>query len=75
MYVVGSILLFALNIFLGLLFVRLVVDWVQVFARSWEPRGVLLLLLEFAYTITDPPINALRRTSARSSARFRESRM
>ena len=33
----------------------------QVFARSWEPRGPLLVVLEAVYTITDPPIVALRR--------------
>ena len=31
------------------------------FARSWSPRGVLLVLLEVVYSITDPPIKALRR--------------
>ena len=61
MDVVGSILLFALNIFLGLLFVRLVVDWVQVFARSWTPKGPVLVLLEIVYSITDPPILFVRR--------------
>ncbi len=61
MYLVGSILLFALNIFLGLLFVRLVVDWVQVFARSWTPRGPILVVLEIVYSITDPPILFVRR--------------
>ncbi len=61
MYLVGSILLFALNIFLGLLFVRLVVDWVQVFARSWTPRGPVLVVLEVVYSITDPPILFVRR--------------
>jgi YggT family protein len=60
-YVVGSILLFALNIFLGLLFVRLVVDWVQVFARSWTPKGPVLVVLEIVYSITDPPILFIRR--------------
>jgi len=60
-YVVGSILLFALNIFLGLLFVRLVVDWVQVFARSWTPKGPVLVVLEVVYSITDPPIVFVRR--------------
>ena len=40
---------------------RFVVDWVQVFARSWEPRGILLVVLEVVYSITDPPINALRK--------------
>ncbi len=61
MYVVGSILLFILNIFLGLLFVRLVVDWVQVFARSWTPKGPVLVVLEVVYSITDPPILFIRR--------------
>ena len=36
-------------------------DWVQIFARSWTPRGVLLVALEVVYSITDPPIKALRR--------------
>nr|WP_216653486.1 YggT family protein [Nocardioides sp. zg-DK7169] len=44
-----------------MLWVRFIVDWVQVFARSWQPTGVLLLLLEAVYTVTDPPIKALRR--------------
>ena len=33
----------------------------QVFARSWSPRGVLLVTLEGVYSTTDPPIKALRR--------------
>ena len=33
----------------------------QVFARSWSPAGPLLVLLEIVYSITDPPIKALRR--------------
>ncbi|MDX6299967.1 MAG: YggT family protein [Nocardioidaceae bacterium] len=61
MQVVGGILILVLNIFLGLLLVRLVVDWVQVFARSWSPRGVVLFLLEIVYTVTDPPIMFVRR--------------
>jgi YggT family protein len=58
---VGLILLLVLNIFLGLLLVRLVVDWVQVFARSWTPKGPVLFVLEIVYTITDPPIMFVRR--------------
>ena len=61
MHAIGVVLYVLLWVFLGLLWVRFIVDWVQVFARSWTPRGVLLLLLETVYTITDPPINALRR--------------
>ena len=58
---VGVILLLVLNIFLGLLLVRLVVDWVQVFARSWTPSGPVLFILEIVYTVTDPPIMFVRR--------------
>ena len=43
------------------MWVRFIVDWVQVFARSWSPHGVLLVVLEVTYSITDPPIKALRR--------------
>ena len=47
--------------FWAMLWVRFVVDWVQVFARSWQPRGVLLVALELVYSVTDPPIKTLRR--------------
>ena len=57
---VGSIIELVLWSFIVLLFVRFVVDWVQVFARSWTPSGVVLVVLEVVYTITDPPIRALR---------------
>jgi len=59
--VIGELIYVALWIYLVLLFIRLVVDWVQVFARSWEPRGILLVVLEAVYTATDPPLKALRR--------------
>jgi YggT family protein len=58
---VGSILYVAVWIFIAFLWVRFIVDWVQVFARSWSPRGVLLVILEAVYSVTDPPIKALRR--------------
>ena len=31
------------------------------FARSWRPHGIVLVLLEMIYTVTDPPLKALRR--------------
>ena len=58
---VRGLILLVLGIFLGLLLVRLVVDWVQVFARSWTPRGPVLFVLEIVYSITDPPIVFVRR--------------
>jgi YggT family protein len=60
-HVVGQIVEGLLWFFIAMLWVRFVVDWVQVFARSWSPHGVLLVLLEICYSVTDPPIKALRR--------------
>lgn len=61
MHIAGQIIHGVLWFFIAMLWVRFVVDWVQVFARSWSPRGPLLVALEMAYSITDPPIKALRR--------------
>jgi YggT family protein len=57
----GQILYIILFVFIGLLWIRFIVDWVQVFARQWQPRGPLLVALEGVYSATDPPIVALRR--------------
>lgn len=61
MEAIGWTLYSVLFLFIGLLWIRFIVDWVQVFARQWEPRGALLVALEGVYSTTDPPIVALRR--------------
>jgi YggT family protein len=50
-----------LNIFTFFLIARLVLDYVQMFARSWRPSGIVLVLAEIIYSITDPPLKVLRR--------------
>jgi YggT family protein len=59
--IAGRIIDVVLWVFIGMLWVRFIVDWVQVFARSWSPRGFVLVVLEAVYSVTDPPIKALRR--------------
>ena len=61
MSVVATIAIYLLYIFLGLMLVRLVVDWTMVFARNWRPSGAVAAVLELAYSATDPPLRALRR--------------
>ncbi len=61
MIILGSIIEGLLWFFLVFLWTRFVFDWVQVFARSWAPRGWIVVLLELTYSITDPPIKFLRR--------------
>ena len=61
MHIAGQIIEGLLWFFIAMLWIRFVVDWVQIFARSWVPHGFLLVLLELVYSVTDPPIKALRR--------------
>jgi YggT family protein len=60
-YVAGSIIHVVLFVFIALMWVRFIVDWVMVFARQWQPTGPLLVVLEVVYSVTDPPIKALRK--------------
>ncbi|MEI2732721.1 MAG: YggT family protein [Dermatophilaceae bacterium] len=55
---VVSLLLF---LFFVALIGRLVIDWIQALARGWRPRGVVLVVAEVVYTVTDPPLKMLRR--------------
>ena len=61
MTAVARVLASALQIYLLVLLARVVVDWVRMFARDWVPRGVVLVLVEFLYAVTDPPLRFLRR--------------
>jgi YggT family protein len=61
MSAVGSFLFLILQIFFFILIARLILDYVQMFARSWRPTGAVLVLAEVVYSITDPPLKALRR--------------
>jgi YggT family protein len=58
---VASVVYFALLVFLILLVFRLVMEYVFMFARSYRPAGPVAIALELCYTVTDPPLKALRR--------------
>ncbi len=57
----AEIVTLILWIFLILLLARVVLDFVQMFARHWEPQGIVLYICEAIYTVTDPPVKALRK--------------
>ena len=61
MDIVGSLIILALRVFLVLLFARMVLSWVPVLVRDWEPRGAVLVAAELVYSVTDPPLRALRK--------------
>jgi YggT family protein len=56
-----SILDTALNIFILALVGRLILDYARIFAPNWRPKGILLALAEFIFSITDPAVNFVRR--------------
>ncbi|GAB3606666.1 YggT family protein [Conyzicola nivalis] len=59
--VIATIIYVALNIFVVVMWARFVLDLVAMLARDWRPRGFVLVLAELAYTITDPPVKAVRK--------------
>ena len=61
MALVARLLSDALLIFLLLLIFRLVMEWVFQLSRSYRPTGVMVIVLEITYSITDPPLRLLRR--------------
>ena len=61
MEILQIVLRYVLTIYLVILVGRMIFGWVQVFAREWRPTGILLVLAEAIYTVTDPPLKFLRR--------------
>ena len=45
-----------INLYMLVLFARVIVDWVQFFVRGWRPRGPFLVVANLLYSLTDPPI-------------------
>lgn len=60
MAVVGSTLWWILQIIVLVVIARIIIDWVQVLARNWRPTGVIAVLCEVVYSVTDPMLRALR---------------
>jgi YggT family protein len=60
-FFVGQVIDWILWIFLLILFARMILSWVPVLVRDWEPRGPMLVLAEIIYSITDPPLRLLRK--------------
>ena len=61
MEILKVVLTYLLSIYLVVLIGRMIFGWIQVFARSWRPTGVVLVLAETIFTLTDPPLKFLRR--------------
>jgi YggT family protein len=58
---IESLILSFLRLFFYTLIVRFILDWIQVLARNWRPQGPFLVIAEIVYSITDPPLNWIRK--------------
>lgn len=58
---IESVLLSLLRLFFYTLIIRFILDWIQVLSRNWRPQGPILVIAEIVYSITDPPLNFIRR--------------
>jgi YggT family protein len=56
-----DVVFYVLSVYLVLLIIRLILSWIQVYARDWTPSGVVLVVAEGVYSATDPPLRFLRR--------------
>jgi YggT family protein len=57
---IGRFILLITDVAIVILIARFMIEWVQLLARSWRPRGFIAVLCEAIYTLTDPPLRALR---------------
>lgn len=48
-------------LYLMLLIARMVIGLIIVFSRDFQPKGFLLIVFETVFSLTDPPLKALRR--------------
>ena len=58
---ISNLLLTILDLFKYALFIRLIIDYVRIFARNWRPNSFLIAFFEMIYSITDPPMKFVGR--------------
>ncbi len=56
-----GILLILVQLFTYLLLARIVIEMIQSFSRAWQPGRTFSVVGEVIFTITDPPVKALRK--------------
>jgi len=58
---VGETIATVLWLYFVVLLARFVIDLIQMLSRTWQPSGFMLVVAEFIFTLTDPPLKLLRR--------------
>lgn len=58
---VQNAILQLLSLFKIALFLRIIIDYIRMFARNWRPNALLLGIFEIIYTVTEPAMAFVRR--------------
>lgn len=61
LFLILSIIRWLLGIYVTVLFARMIIDWVLVLSRDWQPKGVINDIFRVIYGLTEPPLRFLRR--------------
>lgn len=59
--VLGYVVAWAASIYTFILFARVILDWTRVLAPRWTPPSALLVIFDWVYRLTDPPLKWMRR--------------
>lgn len=58
---IQNLIWMALWLYSALLWARFILEWIRQVAPQWRPRGLVLVVAELTFTVTDPPIRFVRR--------------
>lgn len=61
MALAGIIIWYAIDLYMALLVVRMILSWVPLVFRGFEPHGAVAVIFEIVYTVTDPPVKLFDR--------------
>ena len=61
MGLIALVLYWLLEAYFFVLIGRFIIDLVLSLNGTWRPKGLLVVLVESIYTVTDPPLKAIRR--------------
>jgi YggT family protein len=58
---IAGVILKLLFLFKVALFIRIIIDYIRIFAPSWRPNAILIAFFELIYTVTEPVMAFVRR--------------
>ena len=61
MEILKVVLTYVLTLYLAVLFGCMILSWINMFVRPWDPPRVIKFVAETIFTLTDPPLKFLRR--------------